>query len=113
MASPDPVSLDGYELQYRYEDGGEVVLSFYDGLVKCKWLKGPMTGTKQDDLPYQIQAIDEQVFLVRWHNVDAGSFVTLYIDLAGKRIFGSALIGYRSEEPVELFDSATITRIDG
>ena len=103
--------LDGIELQYKYEDGGEVVLSFYDGHVRFEFLSGPLAGTKFSDLAYLSRALDEQVYLIRWHNKEVGSYVTLYIDLPGKRVFGSALIEYSSDNPVDLFDAAIISRV--
>ena len=104
--------LDGYEFQYTYEDGGEVILTLYDGMVKFVWIQGPMKGNKAQDLPYRSRMIDDDVYFLNWHNKELGAFPTLYIDIPGKRIFGSALIWYRSEEVVELFDSAVITRVE-
>ncbi|GAB5415755.1 MAG: hypothetical protein Cons2KO_33580 [Congregibacter sp.] len=103
--------MDGLELQYTYEDGGEVVLGFHDGCVRFEFLNGPLAGTKHADLPYLARSLDEDVYFVRWHNKDAGSYVTLYIDLPGDRLFGSALIWYSSDEPVDLFDAAFISRV--
>ncbi len=112
-ASISSDQLDGYEFQYTYEDGGEVILTLYNGLVKFEWIQGPMKGAKGEDLPYRSRLIDEDVYFLNWHNTEVGSFPTLYIDIPGKRIFGSALIGYKSEEEtVELFDAAVITRIE-
>ena len=57
--------------------------------------------------------IGDDVYFLNWHNKEVGSFPTLYIDIPGQRIFGSALIWYKSEEEmVELFDSAVITRVE-
>ncbi len=103
--------LDGVELQYKYEDGGEVVLAFYDGCVRFEFLNGPLAGTKHEDLTYLSRELDEKVYFVRWHNKDVGSYVTLYIDLPRSRVFGSALIWYSSDEPVDLFDAAVISRV--
>ena len=104
--------LDGSEFQYTYEDGSEVVLTFYDGLVKFEFLQGPLAGQADQDLPYRSRVIDDQVYFIDWHNEPVGSFVTLYIDVPRSRLFGSALIWYNSDEPVELFDAAVITRAD-
>ncbi len=103
--------LDGVELQYMYEDGGEVVLAFYDGYVRFEFLNGPLAGTKHEDLAYLSRELDEQVYFVRWHNRDVGSYVTLYIDFPRSRVFGSALIWYSSDNPVDLFDAAVISRV--
>ena len=110
-ASSSASLMDDLELQYRYEDGGEVVLAFHDGCLRFEFLNGPLAGTKHADLPYLARSLDDDVYLVRWHNKDAGSYVTLYIDLPRNRLFGSALIWYSSEEPVELFDAAVISRV--
>ena len=107
----DSKALDGMELQYTYEDGGEVVLTFYSGMLKFVFLNGPLAGTTHDDLAYRCRELDEQVFFLRWHNKAVNSFVTLHVDLPRRRIFGSALIWYGTEHEVELFDAALITDI--
>ncbi|MEM8766089.1 MAG: hypothetical protein AAGE43_01495 [Pseudomonadota bacterium] len=112
-ASISSSQLDGYEFQYTYEDGGEVILTLYDGLVEFEWIQGPMKGAKGQGLPYRSRLIDEDVYFLNWHNKENGNYPTLYIDIPGKRIFGSAVIGYNSEaETVDLFDSAVITRVE-
>lgn len=115
QAGPQTVQsghLDGSEFQYTYEDGSEVVLTFYGGKVKFEFLQGPLAGETDQDIPYRSRAIDDQVYFIDWHNEAVGSFVTLYIDVPRSRIFGSALIWYKSEQPVELFDAAVITRAE-
>ena len=87
------------------------MLAFYEGCVRFEFLNGPMAGTKHEDLAYLSRKLDEEVFFVRWHNKDAGSYVTLYVDLPRSRVFGSALIWYSSDDPVDLFDSAVISRV--
>jgi phenolic acid decarboxylase len=104
--------LDGSEFQYTYEDGSEVVLTFYDGLVKFEFLQGPLAGETDRDIPYRSRLIDDQVYFIDWHNEPVGSFVTLYIDVPRSRLFGSALIWYNSDESIELFDAAVITRAE-
>ena len=104
--------LNGTELQYTYEDGAEVILAFYDDKLKFEWIAGPFKGTKRQDLPYQSRRIDNGVYLINWHDVGPGSFPTLYIDIPSKRVFGSAIIGYRSDEPFVLFDAAKISRVE-
>ena len=110
--TPKSGHLDGSEFQYTYEDGSEVVLTFYDGLVKFEFLQGPLAGEKDQDLPYRSRVIDEKVYFIDWHNKAVGSFVTLHIDVPRSRLFGSALIWYNSDKPIELFDAAVITRAD-
>ena len=104
--------LNGTELQYTYEDESEVVLSFYDDMLMFEWIKGPFKGTTGRDLSYRSRQIGTGIYLVNWHVVEAGSFPTLYIDIARRRVFGSAIIGYRSAEPFLLFDSAVISRVE-
>ncbi len=107
-----PGLLDGSEFQYTYEDGSEVVLTFYDGFVRFKFLQGPLAGETDQDIPYRSRQIDDQVYFIGWHNEPVGSFVTLYLDVPRARLFGSALVWYNSDEPVDLFDAAVITRAE-
>lgn len=109
--SADSRALDGTELQYTYEDGGEVVLTFYEGQLKFAFLNGPLAGTTHDDLAYRCRELDDGIYFLRWHNTEVNSFVTLHVDLPRRRVFGSALIWYGTENETELFDAAVITDV--
>ena len=107
-----PQLLDGTEIQYTYSDGGAVVLTFYNGLLKFLWIAGPFEGATGEDLPYDARAVADDIFLVNWHDLNGPSFVTLVINLQHNTLYSSALLGYQTDEELSLFDEATIERVE-
>ena len=107
-----PRLLDGTELEYTYSDGGAVVLTFYDGLLKFRWIAGPFEGATGEDLAYNARAVADDIFLVNWHDLDGPSFVTLVINLQHNSLYSSALLGYQTDGELSLFDEATIERVE-
>lgn len=97
-------------LEYTYEDGSSVALNFNNGLVGMEWLSGPFKGAKRSGLKYNYRDLGEDRFLVNWHELEGPSFVTLLIDKGAGKVHGSAIIRYDKEEPIELFDEATISK---
>jgi hypothetical protein len=108
----DPHLLDGTELEYTYTDGGSVILTFYDGLLKFHWIAGPAAGTAEEGFGYRAMVIGEDRYLVVWRMEEANNFLTMVIDLGNRALFTSALMGYESDQENVLFDQATIHRID-
>ncbi len=107
-----PRLLDGTELEYTYSDGGAVVLTFYDGLLKFLWIAGPFEGATGEDLAYNARAVADDIFLVNWHDLDGPSFVTLVINLQHNSLYSSALLEYQTDGELSLFDEATIERVE-
>jgi len=107
-----PQLLDGTELEYTYSDGGAVVLTFYDGLLKFRWIAGPFEGVTGEDLAYNARAVADDIFLVNWHDLDGPSFVSLVINLQQNTLYSSALLGYQTDGELSLFDEATIERLE-
>ena len=104
--------LDGKELEYIYSDGGKVVLSFYDGLLKYRWVAGPFEGDKEKDLPYQSREIRDGQYVINWHDKQNSNFVTLILDLSRNALQSSAILDYDGENEIVLFDVATIERVN-
>lgn len=108
----DPHALDGTELEYTYTDGGSVVLNFYDGLIKYRWIAGPNEGTAGEGFQYSAKLIDDDRYMVVWRSAEARFFVTMVIDLERRALVTSALTGYGTEQEGVLFDEATIHRVE-
>ncbi len=103
--------LDGYELEYTYTDGGAVVLTFYDGMLKYRWLSGPFEGVEESDKNYQSTMIRDGLYLVNWHDSENSNFVTQAIDLEDNILHATAIIGYGTADEIVLFERATIERV--
>jgi hypothetical protein len=102
--------LDGLELDYTYEGGGQVIASFARGRLNYRWLSGPFAGVEESGLNYQSRHVRDEIYLVNWHDKGNSNFVTLIIDLARKKVHSSALLYYGSENEVESFGEAAINQ---
>ena len=102
--------LDRLELDYTYDGGGQIIVSFSDQRLGYRWLSGPFEGVEESGLSYNSRHLRDQRYLVNWHDTDNSNFVTLVIDLARKKVYSSALLYYGSQKEVESFAEATINR---
>ncbi len=107
----EPQLLDGAELEYSYTDGGAVVLTFYGGLLKFRWIAGPFTGETGEDLAYKVRSVGDDIFLVNWHDTEGQTFVSLVINFQSNKLYSSALLEYQTDQELALFDEATIERV--
>ena len=108
----DPHALDGTELEYTYTDGGSVILNFYDGLLKFRWIAGPNEGATGEGFEYNARMIGDDRYMVVWQMVEARNYLTMVIDLGSRALFTSALMGYGTDQEGVLFDEATIHRVE-
>ena len=105
-------SLDGIELEYTYTDGAAVVLNFYDGLVKYRWIAGPYEGSAGEGFQYNAKPMGEDRYMVVWRSAKDRFFVTMVIDLEQRTMVTSAISGYATDQEMVLFDEATIQRVE-
>ena len=108
----EPQLLDGMEIEYTYTDGGAVIVTFYDGLVKFRWVAGHNQGATGEDFNYRTHKISDDIYLVNWQMPDEQNFVNLLINFETNSLYGSALMAYATEQEFIIFDEAVITRID-
>ncbi len=108
MSEPDSKMLDGKSFQYAYEDGGKVLLTFYDGKLKYNWLEGIFKGVEESGLTYIARRVSESQYLVNWYDKGNNNFVTLLIDLHSLTLYSSALLYFNSEKEGTFFDEANI-----
>ena len=108
----DPHLLDGTELEYTYTDGGSVVLTFYDGMLKFLWIAGPNEGAAGEDFEYSARVIGDDRYMVVWRMEEDNNFLTMVIDLEDRALFTSGLMGYETDGENVLFDEATISRVE-
>ncbi len=98
-------------LKYTYTSGDSVVLTIEPASLSFAWFGGQLDGTRIEGLNYICKETREAQFLINWHNKNANSFVTLLIDLEEKKVYGSAIVEYLSDNPFEIFDEANITQL--
>ena len=103
--------LDGVELDYTYQGGGQIIASFAQGQLQYRWLSGPFEGVEESGLRYRSRRLGDEMYVVNWHDVENCNFATLIVDLANKKVYSSALIYYGSENETEHFGEATINEV--
>ena len=101
-------ALSKAKLEYRYEDGATAAIIFNGNVLDVEWLSGPFKGAKRSALEYKCRELGNERFLINWHDLEGPGFVTLNIDIDAGKVHGSAILNYTQEEPIELFDEATI-----
>jgi len=95
-------------LTYRYENGSSVLLSIENDVLAVEWLSGPFKGKGFTRQAFNYRDLGENRCLINWHEHEGPSFVTLLIDEGVGKVHGTALIAYNQDEPIELFEEATI-----
>ncbi len=103
--------LANKKIEYTYTSGDKVILDIGIETLSFEWIGGQLDGTRIGDLDYVCKATREGQYLLKWHNMNAKSYVTLLIDLEEKRVYGSAIVEYLTAIPFEIFDEATITKV--
>ncbi len=102
--------LANTKIEYTYTSGDRVILAIGLTTLDFEWFGGHLDGTRIGGLDYICKETRQGQFLVKWHNLNANSFVTLLIDIKENKIYGSAIVEYLSDDPFEIFDEATITQ---
>jgi len=102
--------LDGRTIDYTYDGGWRFRVRFYDGLAAYEFLgeSGEDVSNSNADIPYQSRLIREDLYHVVWHETNIGDLVSLVIDVANKRLYSAAVLGYRDPDYNLHFEQATI-----
>lgn len=75
MSEPNTQALDGLELDYTYDGGGQIIVSFSERRLGYRWLSGPFEGVEESGLSYNSRHLRDEIFLVNWHDTDNSNFV--------------------------------------
>ena len=78
--------------------------------LSYRWTEGQFKGAAVSDRIYKSRKIRDEMYLVNWHDKENKNFTSLIIDLKNKKLFGSALGRYGTEDEMTIFDEATIKR---
>lgn len=102
--------LDGKTIDYTYDGGWRFRVRFYDGLAAYEFLgkSGENVSNSNADIPYRSRLIREDLYHVVWHETNIGDLVSLVIDIANRRIYSAALLGYREPDYNLHFEGGSI-----
>ena len=89
--------LDGYSLNFQYQDGTALHMEFYNGKAKYEWVAGPAKGNGNTDIPYRSRKIGSNLYLINWHEVDKKDYLTLVFDFEKMLMHSSIIVGYENK----------------
>ena len=89
--------LDGYSLNFQYQDGTAIHMEFYNGKAKYEWVAGRATGNGNKDIVYRSRKIGSNLYLVNWHETDKKDYLTLVFDFEKMLVHSSIIVGYENK----------------
>ncbi len=112
LNSPEHL-LDGYEFNYQYQSGHAIHIEFESGKLTYQWIAGTNEGNPAKTLPYLSRKIDDQIYLINWHEKEHNNFITLVLNLRNQMVASSVIVDYDQEEPVIAFQGGVIEQLKG
>lgn len=88
--------LDGYSLNFQYQNGTAIHMEFRDGQAQYEWLAGPAKGNGNSDIPYRSRKIGDKLYLVNWHETGIKDYLTIVFDFEKMIVHSSIIIGYEN-----------------
>lgn len=88
--------LNGMNITYLYSSGRSYNVKFEEAGLSYRYLTGSKPDAWWGPFPYQAIKIRQDVYFASWFEKGYGDYVTLLINFAKKKIFGSAIL--RGEE---------------
>lgn len=89
--------LDGYSLNFQYQDGKAIHMEFYNGKAKYEWVVGPGKGKGNTDITYRSRKIGENLYMVNWHETGIKDYLTIVFDFEKMMVHSSIIIGYENK----------------
>lgn len=89
--------LDGYSMNFQYQNGTAIHMEFYNGKAKYEWVAGPTKGNGNNDIPYRSRKIGDNLYLINWHEIDKKDYLTIVFDFDKMIVHSSILIGYENK----------------
>ncbi|MBC8769861.1 hypothetical protein H4O18_17815 [Arenibacter sp. BSSL-BM3] len=89
--------LDGYSLNFQYQDGTAIHMEFYNGKAKYEWVAGPAKGNGNKDILYRSRKIGNNLYWINWHEIDKKDYLTLVFDFDKMLVHSSIIVGYENK----------------
>ena len=103
--------LDGTSLNYYYQNGGGLSVSFQDGKFNYKWIVGPRKGNSGKDIPYKSRKIGNDMYIVNFHEKHKPDFVTLIFNFEQNVMYSSAILRYGTDNEMTAFSGGIIEQV--
>ncbi len=89
--------VDGYSLNFQYQNGTAIHFEFYNGMAKYEWLAGPGKGNGNQDIQYRSRKIGNGLYLINWHETGINDYLTIVLDFEKMIVHSSIIIGYENK----------------
>ncbi|MDE3743424.1 MoaF-related domain-containing protein [Maribacter polysaccharolyticus] len=89
--------LDGYSLNFQYQDGKAIHMGFYNGKANYEWITGPGKGRGNTDIPYRSCKIGDNLYIVNWHETGLKDYLTIVFDFEKMMVHSSIIVGYENK----------------
>ncbi|MGM5471316.1 MoaF-related domain-containing protein [Flavobacteriaceae bacterium LMO-SS05] len=89
--------LDGYSLNFQYQDGKAIHMEFDNGKAKYEWIVGPGKGRGNEDISYRSRQIGKNLYIINWHETGIKDYLTLVFDFEKMTVHSSVIIGYENK----------------
>ncbi|MEO9894413.1 hypothetical protein [Aurantibacter sp.] len=89
--------LDGYSLNFQYQNGTAIHMEFNNGKAKYEWVAGPATGNGNKDIPYRSRKIGDEMYLINWHETGIKDYLTIVFDFKKMIVHSSIIVGYQDK----------------
>lgn len=88
--------LDGYSLNFQYQDGTAIHMEFNNGKAQYEWVAGRAKGKGNKDILYRSRKIGNNLYLINWHETDKKDYLTLVFDFEKMIVHSSIIVGYEN-----------------
>lgn len=89
--------LDGYSLNFQYQNATAIHMEFKNGKANYEWVAGPAKGNGNSEIPYRSRKIGDNLYLVNWHEVGKKDYLTIVFDFEKMIVHSSIIIGYENK----------------
>ena len=89
--------LDGYTMNFQYQNSTAIHMEFKDGKAKYEWISGPAKGNGNKNIPYRSLKIGNNLYLVNWHETGIKDYLTIVFDFEKMVVHSSIIIGYENK----------------
>lgn len=103
--------LDGTALEFYYQNGSGISISFYDGKLRYEWIAGPPKGNMGKDIPYRSRKIGDEMYIVNFHEKHKPDFVTLVFNLKQNVMYSSAILRYGTDKEMVSFSGGIVEHV--
>ena len=103
--------LDGTSFTFQYQNAGAIDISFAGDVLTYKWIAGRNANDPASTYPYKSRKIDDDVYLVNWHEPDTHNFVTMVYNFKSNMCAVSVISRYASETPFMGFQAGIIEHV--